>query len=68
MGITTVIVPAKNDKDVKELPPNVQRGMRFIYVEHMDQVLEAALVKRGPVRRAGEGAAVRRERRAAARA
>ena len=68
MGITTVIVPAKNDKDVKELPPNVQRGMKFIYVEHMDQVLDAALVKRGPAPRAGAGAPARRERRPAARA
>jgi hypothetical protein len=42
--------------------------MRFIYVDHMDQVLDAALVKRNPARRAGEGAAMRRERRPAARA
>jgi ATP-dependent Lon protease len=65
MGIKTVIVPAKNDKDVKELPANVRRGMHFVYVDHMDQVLDVALVKRGAARRATTAAA---ERRAAARA
>jgi ATP-dependent Lon protease len=50
-GITTVLVPTKNDKDVQELPPNVRRGMQFVYVDHMDQVLDVALVKRGGPRR-----------------
>ncbi len=45
MGIKTVVIPTKNDKDVKELPANVRRGMRFVYVDHMDQVLDVALVK-----------------------
>jgi ATP-dependent Lon protease len=68
MGIKTVIVPAKNDKDVKELPPNVRRGMQFVYVDHMDQVLDAALVKRAAARRTGEGVGRRRDRRPAAQA
>jgi ATP-dependent Lon protease len=65
MGIKTVIVPTKNDKDVKELPANVKRGMQFVYVDHMDQVLNVALVKRASARRP---AAVPGERRVAARA
>jgi len=68
MGIMTVIVPTKNDKDVKEIPANVKRGMQFIYVDHMDQVLGAALVKRSPARRAVDRTAERRDRRPAARA
>ena len=56
MGIKTVLVPAKNDKDVDELPPNVKRGMNFVYVEMMDQVLEAALAKRGTARRPASAA------------
>ena len=43
MGIHTVLIPARNDKDVKELPANVKRGMEFIFVDHMDRVLEGAL-------------------------
>jgi hypothetical protein len=43
-----VIVPRRNDKDVKELPANVKRGMEFVFVDHMDQVLDIALIK--PIR------------------
>jgi ATP-dependent Lon protease len=64
MGIKTVIVPTKNDKDVKELPANVKRGMQFVYVDHMDQVLHVALVRRASARR---HAGVTAERRVAAR-
>ena len=60
MGIRTVIVPAKNDKDVKELPPNVKRGMQFVYVDHMDQVLDVALVGRRGSRRGAVGTTGRR--------
>ena len=52
-GITTVLLPQKNDKDVKELPKTIRRGMHFVFVEHMDEVLAAALVRpvkdKGPV-------------------
>ncbi len=51
-GITTVLLPQKNDKDVKELPKTIRRGMHFVFVEHMDQVLAAALVK--PVKEKGQ--------------
>lgn len=44
-GITTVILPKKNDKDVKELPKTIRRGMRFVFVENVDQVLDVALLK-----------------------
>ena len=60
MCIKTVIVPAKNDKDVKELPPNVQRGMQFVYVSHMDQVLDVALVGRRGSRPGAAGTTARR--------
>jgi ATP-dependent Lon protease len=65
MGIKTVIVPAKNDKDVQELAANIRRGMQFVYADSMDQVLEVALAKRGAARHAP---AVSHERRVAARA
>lgn len=45
-GITTVILPKKNDKDVKELAKTIRRGMHFVFVESVDQVLDAALVER----------------------
>lgn len=43
VGIKTIILPKKNDKDLKEIPANVKRGLHFVLVEHMDQVLEVAL-------------------------
>jgi ATP-dependent Lon protease len=51
-GITTVLLPQKNDKDVKELPKTIRRGMHFVFVEHMDQVLATALVR--PVKEKGQ--------------
>jgi ATP-dependent Lon protease len=42
-GIETVILPKGNEKDLEEVPEEVQRQLRFIFVEHIEQVLEAAL-------------------------
>ena len=42
-GIKTVILPKENEKDLHEIPANVRKKLRFVFVEHMDQVLEAAL-------------------------
>nr|MBO2494498.1 endopeptidase La [Clostridia bacterium] len=44
-GITKVIIPAENEKDLKEIPENVKRKVKIILVDHMDQVLEHALVE-----------------------
>ena len=60
-GIRRVIVPAKNDKDIKEMPTQLRRGMEFVFVEEMEQVLKAALVAHFPLRREpGEGKQVLR--------
>ncbi len=42
-GITTVMIPAENEKDLAEIPKNVTEGLRIIPVAHVDQVLAAAL-------------------------
>jgi ATP-dependent Lon protease len=44
-GVKTVIIPKENEKDMAEIPENVKRGLEFIYVTHVDQVLEASLTK-----------------------
>jgi ATP-dependent Lon protease len=44
-GIDTVIIPAENKKDLDEVPANVKRKMKFIFVSHMDEVLGEALDK-----------------------
>jgi ATP-dependent Lon protease len=43
-GIRTVIIPKENEKDLKEIPAQITRAMRIVRVEHMDEVLAAALV------------------------
>ena len=43
-GIKTVIMPKKNDKDLTDVPVNIQEDMRFVFVETMDEVLKEALV------------------------
>lgn len=42
-GITTVIMPSENKKDMEEIPSNVKGKLEFFLVEHMDRVLEIAL-------------------------
>lgn len=44
-NIKTVIIPKDNEKDVAEVPQNVQKALEIIFVEHIDEVLEIALVK-----------------------
>ncbi len=38
-----VIMPARNERDLEEIPQKVRKGIRFHPVEHMDDVLEVAL-------------------------
>jgi ATP-dependent Lon protease len=42
-GIRTVILPKRNETDLDEIPPELQSEMRFVPVERVDEVLEAAL-------------------------
>lgn len=42
-GAHTVLVPQVNQKDLRDLPTEVQEGLEIILVSHMDQVLAQAL-------------------------
>ena len=42
-GIRTVILPRHNLGDLREIPAELARRIRFVGVTHMDEVLEAAL-------------------------
>ncbi|MFD0850412.1 endopeptidase La [Sphingosinicella xenopeptidilytica] len=44
-GITTVLIPAENEKDLADIPANVKEGLTIRPVSHVDQVLAAALVR-----------------------
>ncbi|MGD9677431.1 MAG: endopeptidase La [Vulcanibacillus sp.] len=44
-GLTTIIIPRENEKDLDDIPANIKKDITFILVDHLDQVLERALVK-----------------------
>ncbi len=43
-GITHVIIPQENKKDLEDIPKSVRRDLTFSLVRHMDEVLKLALV------------------------
>ena len=42
-GIRRIILPAANEKDLRELPDSVRGEMGFVLAERIEQVLEAAI-------------------------
>ncbi len=44
-GLRTIILPKDNRKDLEEIPKEVAKDLRFIFVSHMDDVLKVALTK-----------------------
>ena len=42
-GITTVLIPKENRKDLREIPRRVLKALRVVLVEHMDDVLREAM-------------------------
>jgi ATP-dependent Lon protease len=54
-GITTVLIPAENEKDLAEIPEDVREALTFIKVETMDEVLEHALERPLRPRASDEG-------------
>ena len=43
-GLTTVILPKRNEKDLSDLPLSIQNKMHFVLAEHVDTVLKNAFV------------------------
>jgi ATP-dependent Lon protease len=44
-GITTVLIPAENEKDLADIPDNVKQGLKIVPVAHVDEVLALALTQ-----------------------
>ena len=42
-GITTVIIPQDNERDLQEIDPTVRKSLNFITAQNIDAVLQAAL-------------------------
>ncbi|WP_420167148.1 S16 family serine protease [Caldalkalibacillus thermarum] len=39
-----ILIPKENDKDIDEIPESVRDELAIVTVEHMDEVLQHALV------------------------
>ncbi|MBI2268135.1 MAG: endopeptidase La [Candidatus Blackburnbacteria bacterium] len=42
-GIKVVILPKDNRKDMEDVPEKVKKDIKFVFVNHLDQVLDVAL-------------------------
>ncbi len=45
-GLTTVVIPKDNEKDLVEIPDNVTKGLKIVPVSHVDEVIALALVRK----------------------
>jgi ATP-dependent Lon protease len=43
-GVKSVLLPKRNEKDLVEIPKHTLKGLHLVLVDHMDEVLEQALV------------------------
>jgi ATP-dependent Lon protease len=49
VGLRTVILPKDNEKDLADIPPEIQAQMSIHFVESMDEVLQLALEQPLPI-------------------
>ncbi|MCL5257063.1 MAG: endopeptidase La, partial [Chloroflexi bacterium] len=43
-GIKKVILPKDNERDLTDVPEDIKRDLQFVFVDHMDEVLNVALL------------------------
>jgi ATP-dependent Lon protease len=43
-GLTTVILPKRNERDLEDVPEDVRNSMHFVLVDRIDEALKAGLV------------------------
>lgn len=49
-GLKKVVLPKDNKKDLEDVPKKVKKDIKFVFVEHMDEVLKVALSSKRKVR------------------
>ena len=49
LGLRTIILPKDNEKDLADIPPEIQAQMSIHFVESMDEVLQLALEQPLPI-------------------
>jgi ATP-dependent protease La len=53
-GITTVMLPARNQRDLEDIPQEAREKLRFVWLERVDEAVEAALEPAGAMPGAAE--------------
>jgi ATP-dependent Lon protease len=56
-GISTVIIPKLNEKDLVDVPEEAKQKLKFVPVETVDEVLAVALEKDGATKQQAGGSA-----------
>jgi ATP-dependent Lon protease len=56
-GISTVILPKANEKDLEDIPKSVKDDLKFKFAEQIDDVLDIALIRKLPGESHGAGEA-----------
>jgi ATP-dependent Lon protease len=59
LGITKLVIPARNRKDLEDIPPHIRKGLDIVLVDTMDDVLRVALLPLGPSGPSGKTRATR---------
>jgi ATP-dependent Lon protease len=44
-GINSVILPKRNEKDLQDVPDNIRKKMKFVFVEKLNEVFDLAIRK-----------------------
>jgi ATP-dependent Lon protease len=42
-GLRTIILPKRNEQDIDDVPEEIKKTMKFVFVETVDEVLDSAL-------------------------
>ncbi|MCK4224553.1 MAG: endopeptidase La [candidate division Zixibacteria bacterium] len=61
-GVETLILPKENQKDMVEIPDEIKKKIKFVFVETMDEVLKLALDKETKVKGQEKAGSKRRKR------
>ncbi|HET7144426.1 MAG TPA: S16 family serine protease, partial [Anaerolineales bacterium] len=60
-GLTTVILPKRNEQDIDDVPDEIRQSMNFIFAESVDDVINAALEKAKPDKKEPSGVKARKK-------
>jgi ATP-dependent Lon protease len=61
-GVRTVIIPRENEQDLRDIPEDVRSDLRFVFAEHMRDIVPVAMPDTVPASRSSPRPRRQRER------